>query len=129
MNTFAVGLDLVDLDRFVRLYGEFDPDVLNRVFTTREQEVDGTERERLTRLAARLAVKEAVLKTIGGLQDGIAWTDIELISDGVSSPRVEVTGGARIKATALGISSWLVSVTHVTHTAAAVVLAIGGADA
>lgn len=129
MNTFAVGLDLVDLDRFVRLYGEFDPDVLNRVFTTREQEVDGTERERLTRLAARLAVKEAVLKTIGGLQDGIAWTDIELISDGVSSPRVEVTGGARTKATALGISSWLVSVTHVTHTAAAVVLAIGGGDA
>jgi len=125
MNTVAVGLDLVELDRFKRLYGEFDPDVLNRVFTAREQSIGGTNSERLTRLAARLAVKEAVLKTIGGLQDGIAWTDIELLSDGVSAPHVKVTGGARTAATALGISSWLVSVTHGTQSAAAVVLAIG----
>ena len=125
MNTVAVGLDLVELDRFERLYGEFDPDVLNRVFTAREQAVDGTKSERLTRLAARLAVKEAVLKTIGGLQDGIAWTDIEFISDGVAAPCVVVTGRARTAATALGISSWLVSVTHGNQNAAAVVLAIG----
>lgn len=125
MNTVAIGLDLVEIDRFERLYGELDPDVLNRVFTVREQAVDGTESERLARLAARLAVKEAVLKTIGGLQDGIAWTDIELISDGVSAPSVAVTGGARMTASALGISSWLVSVTHGTQSAAAVALAIG----
>lgn len=129
MNTVAVGLDLVELDRFKRLYGDCDPDVLNRVFTAREQSIDGIESERLTRLAARLAVKEAVLKTIGGLQDGIAWTDIELISDGVSAPHVEVIGRARAAATALGISSWLVSVTHGTHSAAAVALALGASGA
>ncbi|MGX9574816.1 holo-ACP synthase [Mesorhizobium sp. f-mel] len=129
MNTVAVGLDLVELDRFERIYGEFDPDVLNRVFTAREQAVDGTASERLTRLAARFAVKEAVLKTIGGMQDGIAWTDVELVSDGVSAPYVEVTGSARTTATALGISSWLVSVTHGTQSAAAVALAIGASGA
>lgn len=129
MNTVAVGLDLVELDRFERIYGEFDPDVLNRVFTAREQAVDGTASERLTRLAARFAVKEAVLKTIGGMQDGIAWTDVELVSDGVSAPYVEVTGSARTTATTLGISSWLVSVTHGTQSAAAVALAIGASGA
>lgn len=64
MNTVAIGLDLVELDRFERIYGEFDPDVLNRVFTAREQAVDGTASERLTRLAARFAVKEAAKSCI-----------------------------------------------------------------
>lgn len=125
MNAVAIGLDLVELDRVRLLYGEFDPDVLDRVFTPGEQAFDGTDAERLTRLAARLAVKEAVLKTIGGLQDGIAWTDIELVSDGVTAPRVSVTGGARAAATARGISDWLISLTHSAQSAAAVALATG----
>ncbi|PYD59814.1 holo-ACP synthase [Gluconacetobacter entanii] len=125
MNTIAIGLDLVELDRFRLLYGAFDSDVLDRVFTARELAFEGTDADRLSRLAARFAVKEAVLKTVGGLQDGIAWTDIELLSDGVSAPHVEVSGGARAAATALGISDWLVSVTHGTQSAAAVALAIG----
>jgi len=125
MNAVAIGLDLVELDRFQLLYGTFDSDVLDRVFTARELAFEGVDSERLARLAARFAVKEAVLKTVGGLQDGVAWTDIEFLSDGVSAPHVEVSGGARAAATALGISGWLVSVTHSTQSAAAVALAIG----
>lgn len=125
MNAVAIGLDLVELDRFRLLYGKFDPDVLDRIFTPSEQRLDGTDAERLMRLAARFAVKEAVLKTIGGLQDGIAWTDIELVSDGVTAPRVSVTGGARDAATARGISNWLISLTHGAQSAAAVALATG----
>ena len=125
MTVLAVGLDLVELDRFKRLYGDFDPNVLGRCFTAREQAFDGNDTERLTRLAAKFAVKEAVLKTIGGLQDDISWTNIEVISDGVSAPRVEVTGGARTAATARGISNWLISLTHGAHSAAAVALASG----
>lgn len=125
MNAVAIGLDLVELDRFRLLYGKFDPDVLDRIFTPSEQRLDGTDAERLMRLAARFAVKEAVLKTIGGLQDGIAWTDIELVSDGVTAPRVSVTGGARDAASARGISNWLISLTHGAQSAAAVALATG----
>ena len=125
MTVLAIGLDLVELDRFTLLYGNFDTDVLNRCFTTREQTFDGNDIEQLTRLAARFAVKEAVLKTIGGLQDDISLTDIEVVSDGVSAPYVEVTGGARAAATTRGISDWLISLTHGAHSAAAVALAIG----
>lgn len=125
MTVIAIGLDLVELDRFERLYGDFDPDVLGRCFTSREQSFNGNDAERLVRLAARFAVKEAVLKTIGGLQDGISWADIEVISDGVSEPSVDVTGGARAAAAARGISTWLISLTHGVHSAAAVALAIG----
>jgi holo-[acyl-carrier protein] synthase len=125
MIVVSIGLDLVELDRFKLLYGDFDPDVLNRCFTARELALEGTESERLSRLAARFAVKEAVLKTIGGLQDGIALTDIEVISNGVTAPTVTVTGGAHTAATAHGISAWLISLTHGAHSAAAVALATG----
>lgn len=125
MTVLAIGLDLVELDRFRLLYGGFDPEVLQRVFTPAEQAFDGSDSDRLSRLAARLAIKEAVLKTIGGLQDGISWTDIELLSDGVTAPRVSVTGGARDAATSRGISDWMISLTHGTHSAAAVALAVG----
>lgn len=128
MNVIAVGLDLVEMDHFGRLYGDFDPDVLARCFTAREQTMVGTDVNRLARLAGRFAAKEAVLKTIGGLQDGIALTDVEIISDGVSPPRVEVMGGALAAAVARGVTSWQISLTHGSQSAAAVALAFGAAS-
>ncbi|MBF5094230.1 4'-phosphopantetheinyl transferase superfamily protein [Azospirillum sp. INR13] len=128
MNVLAVGLDLVEMDRFRLLYGDFDPDVLARCFTTREQAIVGADADCLARLAGRFAAKEAVLKTIGGLQDGIALTDVEIISDGVSPPRAEVTGGALAAAVARGITNWQISLTHGAQSAAAVALAFGTAS-
>jgi holo-[acyl-carrier protein] synthase len=123
MGILGIGLDLVELDRFRLLYGDFNPDVLDRCFTVGEQAAVGTGTERLTRLAARFAAKEAVLKTIGGLQDGIALTDIEIVSDGSTPPVVCVSGGALTVAEARGITGWQISMTHGAHSAAAVALA------
>ena|SRR5437868_4404483 len=123
MMILGIGLDLVELDRFQLIYGDFDPDVLDRCFTASEQTAVGTDTNRLTRLAARFAAKEAVLKTIGGLQDGIALTEIEIVSDGFSPPVARVSGGALAAAQARGITSWQISLTHGAHSAAAVALA------
>jgi len=123
MTVLGIGLDLVELDRFRRLYGDFDPDVLDRCFTAGEQAAVGTGTDRLTRLAARFAAKEAVLKTIGGLRDGIALTDIEIVSDGWSPPVAHLSGGALAAAQARGITRWQISLTHGAHSAAAVALA------
>ena len=76
MNVLSVGLDLIEIDRFRVLYGDFDPEVLARCFTALEQTFVGTDADRLAHLASRFAGKEAVLKTIGGLQDGIALTEV-----------------------------------------------------
>lgn len=119
----GIGLDLVEIERFQLLYGDFEQDVLDRCFTAGEQAAVGTGTDRLTRLAARFAAKEAVLKTIGGLQDGIALTDIEIVSDGSSPPAARVSGGALAAAQARGITNWQISLTHGAHTAAAVALA------
>lgn len=125
MNVIGVGLDLVEIERFGRLYGDFDPDVLARCFTPRELAAVGTDTDRIARLAARFAAKEAILKTIGGLQDGIALTDIEIVSDGVSPPRAEVSGGALTAAVRHGVAGWQISLTHTAQSAAAVALALG----
>jgi holo-[acyl-carrier protein] synthase len=119
----GIGLDLVELDRFQILYGNFDPEVLDRCFTAGEQASVGTGSDRLCRLAARFAAKEAVLKTIGGLQDGIALTDIEIISQGSGQPVAHVSGGALSAARTRGITDWEISLTHGSHGAAAVALA------
>jgi phosphopantetheinyl transferase (holo-ACP synthase) len=36
MMVLGIGRDLVELDRFRLLYGDFDPDVLDRCFTAGE---------------------------------------------------------------------------------------------
>ena len=125
MIVIAIGIDLVELQRFRLLYGNFDPEVLARCFSPREQSLQGVDSDQLMRLAARFAAKEAILKTIGGLQDGIALTDIEILSDGVSTPNVEVSGGALTEANRRGVSHWLISMTHGTQSVAAVALAVG----
>ncbi|MGO8914537.1 MAG: hypothetical protein ACLQJR_01355 [Stellaceae bacterium] len=63
------------------------------------------------------------MKTIGGLQEGIALTDIEIVSDRSSRPFARVSGGALAAAQTRGIASWQISLTHGAHSAAAVALA------
>lgn len=123
MTVAGIGLDLVELDQFRILYGDFESDVLDRCFTAGEQSVVGIGLDRLQRLAARFAAKEAVLKTIGGLQDGIALTDVEILSDSSGLPTVRVSGGALAAAQTRGITVWQISLTHSAHSAVAVALA------
>jgi holo-[acyl-carrier protein] synthase len=123
MVVLGIGLDLVELERFRVLYGDFDPEVLDRCFTAAEQSAAGTGVDRLARLGARFAAKEAVLKTIGGLQEGIALTDIEIVSDGSGAPAAQISGGARAAAGERGITGWQISLTHTAQTAAAAALA------
>jgi holo-[acyl-carrier protein] synthase len=122
MNPVGLGFDLVDLERFRLLYGDSDPDTLSRVFTPHELEVTATGVDRWHRLAARWAVKEAVLKVLGGMQDGMSWTDIELRTALDGAPSVKLRGDASAKAQSLGITSWLVSISHTDNTVGAVTI-------
>jgi holo-[acyl-carrier protein] synthase len=123
MKILGIGLDLIDLDRFQRLYGNSDTAAIGRCFTAGEQAGIGAGSDSLSSLAVRFAAKEAVLKTIGGLQDGIALTDIEVLSDGMNQPTVSVSGGALAAAKVRGISGWQISLSHDVRSAAAVALA------
>jgi holo-[acyl-carrier protein] synthase len=125
MVVVGVGLDLIDLDRFEILYGEDDPDLLARCFTPQELVDAGDGVDRLARLAARFAAKEAVFKALGGTA-GIAHTDIEVVRNATGRPEVRLHGPAAALAASVGADRVTLSLTHSGAAAAAVALALSG---
>jgi holo-[acyl-carrier protein] synthase len=119
----GLGVDLIDLAQFRIHYGEEDPDLLARCFTDRELRVAGEGADRLARLAARFAVKEAAFKSLGG-GERVALTDIETVTADDGAPSIILYGRAREIADALGATSFLVSLTHSAASAGAVVIAL-----
>jgi len=121
----GVGLDLIDLAHFKVHYGEEDPELLARCFTQRELEQAGDGVDRLSRLAARFAVKEAAFKALGG-NANVSHLEIETVTAQSGAPEVELSGAARRLADERGILRLLVSLTHSASSAAAVVVACTG---
>lgn len=123
MSVVGIGLDLIDLDRFEILYGDDDPDLFARCFTPQELLDAGSGVDRLARLAARFAAKEAVFKALGGAA-GIAHTDIEVVSGVSGAPEVRLHGPAAALAASVGADRLTLSLTHSGAAAAAVVIAV-----
>jgi holo-[acyl-carrier protein] synthase len=124
MNAIAgIGLDIIDLNHFKLHYGDFDPDLLKRCFSDAELADTQSGCDRLARLAARFAAKEAAFKAVGGLE-GCALCEIEIASNEHGQPHIILHGNAKAAAKAEGITSFLVSLTHSGASAAAVVIAL-----
>jgi holo-[acyl-carrier protein] synthase len=94
-DTFAVGCDVVDIDRLSRVIDR-RPALLERVFTARERAdalrggvAEGSSVER-ARLAARFAAKEAARKALGDLRLG--FTAVEVRSAPTGAPRLWLHG-------------------------------------
>jgi holo-[acyl-carrier protein] synthase len=93
MKIIGIGLDLIRIDR-VRLLAERWKDrFLQRVFTETERRYCFGCSSPYPSLAARFAVKEAVLKALGtGWSQGVRWLDIEVRNDAAGRPLVSVGG-------------------------------------
>jgi holo-[acyl-carrier-protein] synthase len=80
----------------------------------------------IQRLAGRFAVKEAVMKALGtGWGNGIAFTDVEIVTLESGAPTVVLKRKVSELAQAQTLSRWLVSVSHTSTVAVASVIAIG----
>jgi holo-[acyl-carrier protein] synthase len=120
------GVDIVETSRIERLLGDHPERFLERVFTSGEQADSDSDKRRLEHLAARFAAKEAALKALGtGWAQGIGWTDIEVVRADNGKPTLSITGRAEEIATELGITSWHVSLSHISTHAIASVIAEG----
>ncbi len=117
----AVGVDLVDVARFTATI-ERTPGILDRVFTPDEQGECGG---RAQALAARWAIKEAVAKALVDNR-GHAWHDCRTAHGPHGEPTVSLHGSLAQSASARGIGSWHVSVSHDGGMAIAFVVASGG---
>ena len=119
------GVDLVANARIEKMLSEHGERFIGRVFTDQERAYcEQGDKRRVERYAVRFAAKEAALKAIGtGWRSGIAWADVEVVSEPSGRPRLAVRGRCREIAASMGIDAWLVSLSHVEAYSIASVIA------
>jgi len=126
MRIIGHGVDLVEVARIARLAGEHGERFFERCFSPAELAYARASRRCDEHLAARFAAKEAVLKALGtGWSAGLGWTDVEVERDESGRPSIRLHGRAVEVAYAMGVSGWLLSLSHTSEHAIASAIAIG----
>lgn len=119
----ATGIDLIEVNRIEAAIARYGERFLARVFTENELAYC---RGRPHELAARFAAKEAVSKALGiGIQhrDGVAWRDIQVVSDERGKPSVQLAGKAARRADEIGLHTFALSLSHTREHAIAMMVA------
>ncbi len=126
MRIIGHGIDICEVARIGQMIADHGDRFLERCFTERERTYSGQSRRTDEHLAARFAAKEAVLKALGtGWQNGIGWTDVEVVLLPSGQPTLSITGRAAEIAKDLGISAWSLSMSHTETHAIASAIATG----
>ncbi len=122
----TTGADILFIPRVTEAIERFGERYLQRIYTPSELAYC---RGRVPELAVRFAAKEAVSKALGvGMRilasEGIYWHDAEIVNDSLGKPNVHLHGKALIRAQALSLTQWSVSLTHEREYAVAFVVAL-----
>lgn len=117
----AVGVDIIEIDRIAQIVEQHGDRFLRRIYTERERERYAT---RIPELAARFAAKEATSKALGTGIRGLAWRDMEILSNRRGKPILILHGGAAERAEKLGLVAFDVSMTHSRTVAMAFVVGL-----
>ncbi len=89
----GIGIDIVELSRFKRTLDAWGEQFLDKIFTPNEMKYSKSRSNSVQHLAARFAVKEAVLKALSkGLTGGFNWKDVEVKNDESGKPNVILHG-------------------------------------
>lgn len=118
----SVGVDLIELARMERALSHARARFMQRIYTPAEQALC---KDNLPELAVRFAGKEAISKALGTGLVGVAWTEMEILTDFRGKPLVTLYGRAALRAQELGLTQWAISLSHSDHYAIAMVVAQG----
>jgi holo-[acyl-carrier protein] synthase len=89
---YGIGVDLIEIDRIKQAIERNGQRFVDRVYTKTEQEYCA-QRPSFACYAARFTAKEAFLKALGtGLRKGMRWQDIEVYTDELGKPHVQLYG-------------------------------------
>lgn len=120
------GIEIVETIRIQELVEESGKQFEMECFTATERNTPALGAKRIEYLAGRFAAKEAILKVlhIGRNQD-ISWLDIEIQRLPSGEPSVVLHGKCQAIAKQLGVTNWLLSISHTSSYAAASAIALG----
>jgi holo-[acyl-carrier protein] synthase len=129
MSIVGHGIDLIECERIARVLERHGARFLDRVLTAAEQRRAGEYKDVVPFVAGRFAAKEAILKMLGtGWRGRIAWTDMEVLPDGLGQPMVSLSGETARIAAARGIDRVIISITHTAEYAAASAIGLSGGN-
>jgi holo-[acyl-carrier protein] synthase len=118
----GTGVDLVEVPRIARSMERYGERFLRRVFTDEEIAYCLGKAGAAESLAARFAAKEAGAKALGtGIQDGVAWKELEVRRLPGQRPVLHLSGRARTIAGQMGVQRVSLSLTHTATLAMATV--------
>ncbi|HSH68727.1 MAG TPA: holo-ACP synthase [Deferrisomatales bacterium] len=119
----GLGIDVVEIGRIRDLHRRRGDRFCRRVFTPGEVAACLGRADPAPALAARFAAKEAGMKALGtGWGEGVGWHDLEVVSAAGRAPRLQLHGGAAVRAAALGAQAFHLSLSHDGGVSAAVVV-------
>lgn len=120
----GLGIDLVDVERVVRMLERDAARCAARLLTAGEWAYCSTKKVPAPHVAVRLAAKEAAFKALAGSEDAraIGWREIEVVHDDHRRPGLRLHGRATDRMAELQGSRLLLSLTHSRTTAGAVVV-------
>lgn len=122
-NVVGVGLDTVDVLRFREVLAR-TPSMRDRCFTAGELAYADLANDSTERLAVRFAAKEAVMKAFGVGLGAFGFHECEVVRDPSGEPKVVLSGKAASLMAERGVSRLLVSLTHTSVVAQAIVIAV-----
>ena len=118
----SVGVDIIEIERVQRVVSRWGNRFLERVYSEAELTLC---RGRVPELAVRFAGKEAISKALGTGLLGVAWREMEVLSDRRGKPLVRLHGRAAARAAKLGLTEFAISLSHSCEHAVAFVLGAG----
>ncbi len=126
----AVGIDLVDIHRIEQMLERHGGRALHKLLTQPEQRYCNASARPAQHVAVRVAAKEAAYKALqqAGNARAIGWLDSEVVLADDGRPTLDFHGSAASAAGRLGVATVLLSLTHSSTTAGAVVILAGNAE-
>lgn len=118
-SRIPVGVDIVEISRIRKAIATWPNTFMERIYT--QSEIINCKNV-ASRLAARFAAKEAVMKALGTGATGVNWHDIEVVSNDNGAPSIQLYGRAHDKAQENGIKEFSISVSHSEKYAVAFVI-------
>lgn len=107
------GIDIEEFRRVELLLAPAASEWVEAVFTSAEQEQADPAPNHIPYYAGRYAAKEAIAKALGsGFADDVAWLDVEILRQPTGAPGVRLSHGALAVAESIGVTRWLLSISH-----------------
>lgn len=117
----GIGIDIIEIPRVERMLTKWGESFLQRVFLPDEVAYCQGKKNPAPHLAARIAVKEAVMKSFGeGWTEKIGWKDILVGRSLKGQPQVKMIGKGKRLLEEIGVEKILVSLSHADNYSVAV---------